>query len=147
MTLHDIIENQVLKIGISSWLIAQLLKVFLNYIFEDKFEVERFVGSGGMPSSHTSFIMALSTAIGLKEGWDSSLYALSLGMAFIVMYDATGVRRATGKQAKLLNELVDQIFHHGELKQDKLRELVGHTPFEVIVGALLGIIVAVWMFH
>ncbi|KXS42019.1 MULTISPECIES: divergent PAP2 family protein [unclassified Candidatus Frackibacter] len=147
MTLHDIIENQVLKIGISSWLIAQLLKVFLNYIFEDKFEVERFVGSGGMPSSHTSFIMALSTAIGLKEGWNSSLYALSLGMAFIVMYDATGVRRATGKQAKLLNELVDQIFHHGELKQDKLRELVGHTPFEVIVGALLGIIVAVWMFH
>ncbi|SJZ85495.1 divergent PAP2 family protein [Selenihalanaerobacter shriftii] len=147
MFIKQILANQVLLTGATAWLIAQLLKVILNYSMNRRLNLERFVGSGGMPSSHAAFIMALSTRVGLKEGWNSSLYGVTLGVALIVMYDAAGVRRAAGKQAKILNEIADEIFHHGELKQQKLKELVGHTPYEVIVGALLGILIALLLYY
>ena len=99
-------------------------------------------GSGGMPSAHTATIVSASTAIGIVEGWSSSIYALSLIMAFIVMYDASGVRRSVGKQAKWLNDIIFDFYKHKHLEEEKLKELIGHKPTEVVVGAILGIIIA-----
>ncbi len=100
------------------------------------------IGSGGMPSSHSSFVMGMSTAVGLAKGWDSSSYAIALVLSLIVMYDASGVRRSVGKQAIILNNIIEDLYHHKPIAQDKLKELVGHTPVEVFAGALLGIVVA-----
>lgn len=133
-------------VALTAWLVAQSLKVLLEYLTSQRLSLVRFVGAGGMPSSHTAFMMALSTSVGLTEGWGSNMYAIALAITLVVMYDATGVRRATGKQAKLINELVDEIFYQGELKQEKLKELIGHTPFEVIAGALLGIGISLLFF-
>ncbi len=140
--INEIISNQFFAAAAISWFIAQLLKVILTLITDKKFEIGRFWGSGGMPSSHTSSVMGLSTSIGLVEGWNSSYYAIALIFSLIVMYDASGVRRAVGKQASLLNEIVHEFYEHKHIEQDQLKELIGHTPFEVIGGAILGIIVA-----
>src|SRR5690554_40081 len=102
----------------------------------------RFVGSGGMPSSHSSFSMALTTTIGKMYNWDSPLFAVSLAFALIVMYDAAGVRRAAGKQAIILNKIIHDIHENKKLTEERLKELIGHTPIEVFMGALLGILVA-----
>lgn len=139
---EGIINNEVLSVSIISWFIAQVLKVLLTLLTQKKLDIYRFVGSGGMPSSHSSFVMALSTAVGLKSGWDSIMYAVSLVFALIVMYDAAGVRRAVGKQARLLNEIMSDKHKFKLLENKKLKELVGHTPKEVLGGAVLGIIMA-----
>jgi len=138
-------HNDVLYAALLSWLIAQTLKVIITLLIEKEFKFERFHGSGGMPSSHTSTIVAASTAIGLQMGFDTPLYAMSLIMAFIVMYDASGVRRSVGKQAKLLNDIIEDLFEHKQLQEERLKELVGHKPTEVVVGALLGILIANWV--
>jgi len=138
----DFINNKVLLCCIVSWFIAQLLKIFLTYRTSKKIDLTRLVGSGGMPSSHTSFVMALSTAVGKISGWDSPVFAVSLCFAFVVMYDAAGVRRAAGNQAKILNLIIEDIFQHKPLQNEKLKELIGHTPKEVFAGALLGIIIS-----
>lgn len=135
-------SNKIFSVAIVSWFIAQLIKVVLTLLLTNKFDLNRFVGSGGMPSSHTSFVMALSTAIGLEYGWDSNIYAFALTFALVVMYDASGVRRSVGKQATILNTIIEDLYKHKHVGESKLKELVGHTPFEVIVGALLGILVA-----
>lgn len=96
-----------------------------------------------MPSSHSAFVTSLATAIGMTVGFDSVLFALSFAFAMIVMYDASGVRRAAGKQAKVLNAILEDL-NRRELHPERLRELLGHTPFEVVVGALLGILIALW---
>lgn len=96
-----------------------------------------------MPSSHSAFVTSLGTAIGLTEGFHSTLFALSAAFALIVMYDASGVRRAAGKQAKVLNTIIEDL-RMRELHPERLRELLGHTPFEVLIGAILGIVIAVW---
>lgn len=137
-----IMSNEIIIITFIAWFVAQLLKVIFVLIQEKKFDLTRFVGSGGMPSSHTSTVMGLSTAIGLKAGWDSSEYAIALTFALIVMYDASGVRRSVGKQAKILNQILED-FKHNKLKPEKqLKELVGHTPKQVLAGAILGIAIA-----
>lgn len=118
------------------------MKVILTLLFEKRLDVGRFWGSGGFPSSHTSSIVGASTAIGLSLGYDTALYALSLVFAIIVMYDASGVRRAVGKQAAILNQMIRDISEHKHIEQEHLKELIGHTPFEVIGGALLGVLVA-----
>lgn len=135
-------NNKVLLCCLVSWLIAQLLKIFLTYRASKKIDLTRLVGSGGMPSSHTSFVMALATSVGKISGWDSPVFAVSLCFAFVVMYDAAGVRRAAGNQAKILNLIIEDIFQHKSLQNEKLKELLGHTPKEVFAGALLGIIIA-----
>lgn len=140
-----IMQNDILYAAILSWLIAQTLKVIITLLLEKEFKFERFHGSGGMPSSHTSTIMAASTAIGITQGFETPLYAMSLIMAFIVMYDASGVRRSVGKQAKLLNDIIEDLFSHKHLEEEKLKELVGHKPTEVFVGAILGILIANWV--
>jgi acid phosphatase family membrane protein YuiD len=140
--MDEIVANRVFMAAMVSWIIAQSLKVLISLLVDKEFKFERFHGSGGMPSSHTATIVAASTAIGIMDGWSSSVYALSLIMAFIVMYDASGVRRSVGKQAKLLNDIIKDLYKHKHLEEEKLKELVGHKPTEVAVGALLGILIA-----
>jgi acid phosphatase family membrane protein YuiD len=138
----EIVQNKVLIIAVVAWFIAQALKVIITLLQEKKMDFTRFVGSGGMPSSHSSFSMALTTAIGKMYGWDSPLLAVSLAFALIVMYDAAGVRRAAGKQAHLLNKIIHDIHENKKITEERLKELIGHTPIEVFMGAVLGIIIA-----
>ncbi len=137
-----IINNDIFIVAFVAWFIAQLIKVILTFIKDRKLDASRLIGSGGFPSSHTSFVMGMSTAVGLKLGFDSLFYAISLTMSLVVMYDASGVRRAVGKQAEILNAIIEDLYAHKQIGDDKLKELIGHTPFEVLAGALLGIIVA-----
>jgi acid phosphatase family membrane protein YuiD len=137
----EIMDNKVLGACFTAWLIAQLLKILLTFYTSKKIDITRFVGSGGMPSSHTSFVMALSTSLGRMYGWNSAIFAVSLCFAFVVMYDAAGVRRAAGNQAKILNMIIEDLAHNKPLANERLKELIGHTPKEVVAGAVLGIVV------
>ena len=136
-----IINNKVLLACLVAWSIAQILKIILTFYSSKKIDLTRFVGSGGMPSSHTSFVMALSTSIGKLNGWDSSIFAVAICFAFVVMYDAAGVRRAAGNQAKILNIIIEDLAHNKPIENEKLKELIGHTPKEVFAGAILGIVI------
>lgn len=138
----ELFSNEYVAVAFIAWFVAQFMKVILTLLFERKFDLTRFWGSGGMPSSHTSSVLGVTTAIGLIEGWGTPIYALGLVFSCIVMYDATGVRRAVGKQASILNNMVRDIYEHKHIEQGQLKELIGHTPFEVIGGAILGIIIA-----
>ena len=137
-----IVNNRMFQVAFVSWFIAQALKVILTLVLDRKLNLYRMIGSGGMPSSHSSLVMGLSTAIGLHMGWDSPLYALALVTSLVVMYDASGVRRAVGIQAAILNQIIEDAYQHKPFSQDKLKELVGHTPYEVFAGAILCIVVA-----
>jgi acid phosphatase family membrane protein YuiD len=122
--------------------LVQITKVLTFLLREKKINIRRFVETGGMPSSHAASVMALSTCVGLREGFDSVLFAISLYFSLIVMYDAAGLRRAAGRQASLLNRiLVEHIQRPGPPHQ-QMRELLGHTPFEVLVGATIGVLFA-----
>ena len=137
-----IMNNKVLITCFAAWFAAQLLKIILTFYSSKKLDLTRFVGSGGMPSSHTSFVMALSTSVGKLYGWDSAIFALALCFAFVVMYDAAGVRRAAGNQARVLNIIIEDLAHNKPIANERLKELIGHTPKEVLAGALLGILIA-----
>lgn len=130
--------------AILCWFVAQVLKVVLVLVKDRKIDFSRFIGSGGMPSSHSAFVMGLATAIGLTKGFSSEIFAVSAVLALVVMYDAAGVRRAAGEQAKILNQMVEewgrQNFTNTEVR---LKELLGHTPMQVFAGAVLGILIAV----
>lgn len=139
----EIFSNKVLGISIFACFLAQFIKIFTGQ--EKRIDLSRIFTSGGMPSSHSSFVTSLSTLVGLERGFGSTEFAVVLVFSLIIMYDASGVRRAVGKQATILNQIVDDIHHGKHIKQDKLKELVGHTPFEVWMGALLGILVALVM--
>ncbi len=131
---------EVLFVACTAILTAQFLKVVWHLIVKHKIDLRLFTTTGGMPSSHSAGVMGLSTAVGLIAGFDSIEFAIALGYALIVMYDAAGVRRAAGKQAACLNKIIMDIYKQ-ELKEagGKLKELLGHTPFQVFVGALYGI--------
>jgi len=137
-----VLENKVLMVALVSWAVAQGSKVLIEVLSYRKVDLKRFVGSGGMPSSHSAFVMALSTGIGKLEGWESPLFAIALSFAFVVMYDAAGVRRAAGKQAEILNIIIKDVIEHKVLKEERLKELIGHTPIEVIIGGIIGVITA-----
>lgn len=137
-------HNKVFMISFISWFSAQLLKVVLTLFTQKKLDFSRFVGSGGMPSSHSSFVTGLASSMGILQGFDSPEFALALVFALIVMYDAAGVRMAVGKQARILNAIVDDFQKHRKhaFNEKRLKELVGHTPVEVFAGAILGIVIA-----
>ncbi|MGE5631934.1 MAG: divergent PAP2 family protein [Caulobacteraceae bacterium] len=139
---NEILNNKVLVTCSVAWLAAQLLKIITTFYCSKKIDLTRFVGSGGMPSSHTSFVMALSTSLGKLYGWDSAIFALSLCFAFVVMYDAAGVRRAAGSQARILNIIIEDLAHNKPIANERLKELIGHTPKQVFAGAILGIVIA-----
>lgn len=145
--MRDFIEglanNQILWSTLTAWMVASILKVAFFYLKEKKINFRRFVGTGGMPSSHSALVAGLATAVGLKDGWNSVSAALAIIFALVVMYDAAGVRLAASRQAATLNKIIDELFEEGEFHHERLKELLGHTRVEVIVGAGLGILIAV----
>lgn len=136
-------QNKVFTSAFLGWMIAQVAKIIINSIKEKRFDFKWFVGTGGMPSAHASGVMALATAVGIQEGFNSTIFIVILIVALVIAFDAQGVRRATGKQAEILNRILDDIYWRRKMQEDRLKELIGHTPFEVIVGSLLGIVVAI----
>ncbi len=135
-------RNKIFFAGFWSWAIAQTLKVLLGVMREKRFNFKWFVGSGGMPSSHAALTSGLTTAIGLYYGFDSGLFAMAFAFAVITMFDAQGVRRQSGKQAEALNKILEDFSEHKGLKEERLKELFGHSPNEVFAGGFLGILVA-----
>jgi len=144
---QQILGNKVLTTAVTALVTAQVLKIFTNYMKIKKFDTERIVGAGGMPSSHTAFVVSLATAIGIQHGWDSDLFAIASILASIVMHDAAGVRRAAGKQARVINKLVTEKQSAHVAREGRLKELLGHTPIEVLAGALLGVSIAYALFR
>ncbi|CCH65927.1 hypothetical protein RINTHM_14700 [Richelia intracellularis HM01] len=139
----NILDNRVLLVALVACVIAQLLKLIIEVIQNRKLSVQVLVTTGGMPSSHSALVTALATGVGQTVGWSSSEFAVATVFAIIVMYDAAGVRQAAGKQARILNQMIDELFNeHPEFNQDRLKELLGHTPFEVIAGSALGITIS-----
>lgn len=138
-----LLHNPVLLAALLAWFIAQTLKVIFSVMQTGKIDFQRFVGAGGMPSSHSALAMGLTAKIGMIEGWSSTIFALSLVTSLVIMYDAANVRRAAGEQAEVLNKMIDELFHDGTIREERLKELLGHTPLEVVAGAILGVAVAV----
>ncbi len=144
MTLfQQLLDNRILTASVLAWFTAQVLKVLLTLIIDRKLDWTRLFGLGGMPSSHTSVVVALAIGTGLRMGFNSSMFAITAVLSAITMTDAAGVRRAAGKQAAVLNKVVqDIIAHGGNVPDETLKELLGHTPLQVAMGALLGALIA-----
>lgn len=143
---QEILANSVLWTAIFAWFTAQVIKFMLVLITTKTIDFRRLTGSGGMPSSHSAIVCSLAIAVGLQEGFASAGFAICTIIAFVVMYDASGVRRAAGQHAKILNDLIrgtSNISSGGKL----LKELLGHSPLEVVAGAALGIAIAVIMYY
>ena len=143
--MEEVLNNRILWAVIISLITAQILKVLTEWITLGKFDRHRFRGTGGMPSSHSSSVTALATSVGLERGFGSAEFSIALVLAFVVMYDAMGIRRAAGRHAEILNELVQELsdtFRDG-FQPQKLRTLLGHTFPQVILGALLGVAVSI----
>jgi uncharacterized protein len=135
-------ENRVLIASFLAWAIAQISKTVIELIKERKLMLGRLVSSGGMPSSHSALVTSLATATGRVVGISSPIFAVTVVLASIVMYDAAGVRRAVSLQARILNQMIDEMFKGGHpIGEKRLRELIGHTPIQVFAGGLLGICV------
>ena len=141
----EIINNHALLAAVLAWFVAQLLKVMLVLLKERRWDVSRMIGSGGMPSYHSALVVALAVTIGKTLGFQSPEFAIAAALALVVMYDAANVRRAAGKQAELLNKIVEDLYRGKHIDGERLKELLGHTPVEVAAGALLGIVVG-WYF-
>jgi acid phosphatase family membrane protein YuiD len=138
-----ILDNQVLIVAIISCLLAQALKLVIELIRDGKVNLRYLVTTGGMPSAHSALVASLATSVGQTKGWSSPEFAIACLFAVIVMYDAAGVRQAAGKQAKILNQMIEELFReHKQFSEEKLKELLGHTPFQVLVGLMLGITVS-----
>lgn len=138
----QLIQNRILMVTLLAWIIAQTIKVTIGAIRQRKFDFRWFIGTGGMPSSHTTGAACLAASTGFDYGFNSAYFALAASFAIVVMFDAQGVRRASGRQARILNKITEDIYWQGRIDEGKLRELIGHTPVEVIIGAILGIIIA-----
>ena len=134
------ITNKYIYLPIILWLCIQTFKVIYDLYTTKKFNFKRILGAGGMPSSHSAVVTSIATLIGKYQGVDSAIFGLALMFALVVMYDACGVRRAAGKQAKVLNEIINTPGLSGVEIQGKLQEALGHTPVQVFVGALIGVI-------
>ena len=138
--LMEFIQNKYIYVPVILWFGIQTFKVITDLVTTKKFNFKRIMGAGGMPSSHSAVVTSLATLMGKYEGVGSPIFALSLVFAFIVMYDACGVRRAAGKQAKLLNKIIETPGLTSVQVSERLVEVLGHTPIQVIVGAIIGII-------
>ncbi|MDD5119699.1 MAG: divergent PAP2 family protein [Candidatus Omnitrophica bacterium] len=138
----ELYRNKILMTTVSTWLIAQTIKVVIGVFRLKKFDFRLFIGSGGMPSAHAAGASCLATSIGMECGFDTVYFALAFAFAIVVMFDAQGVRRSTGKQAGILNKIMEDIYWKGKIQELRLRELIGHTPVEVFIGLFLGIGIA-----
>lgn len=137
----EIFTNEYIIVPFSVWFFIQLYKVISDLKKYKKINPKRVLGAGGMPSSHSACVMTLTTMVGKSSGFDSSSFAIALIFSVVVMYDAAGVRRAAGKQAKVINKIINSPDFKNMNIQEKLGELLGHTPLEVFVGAIVGIVV------
>ena len=138
---------EIIFAGVTAWLIAQLIKFFHDWSMNKKPRIKAFLASGGMPSSHTAMVTAAAFRVGILEGFNSSGFAIIIVFALIVVYDATGVRRAVGIQAQKLNQLLEDSYVSHSLDIEKVKEILGHTPMQVLGGAILGVIVGIlWPF-
>jgi uncharacterized protein len=144
---EELLQNKVLIAVLTGWLLAQVLKVPTEYLRSRRWMWAMIFAAGGMPSSHTALMVAGTLAVGLYHGFDNPLFAISVGATMIIAHDAAGVRRQAGKHAERINLLVDELLHGHLWSEDELKEVIGHTPLEVIGGIILGLLVAIvqWM--
>jgi uncharacterized protein len=144
--ISEILDNRILLVAIAACLIAQVLKLIIDLIQNGKFSVKVLTTTGGMPSAHSALVTALAAGVGESLGWKSAEFAIATIFAIVVMYDAAGVRQAAGKQARILNQMIDELFSEDhKFNEEKLKELLGHTPVQVIAGSILGIVIS-WIF-
>ncbi len=138
-----LLHNYVLIVALTAWLTAQVMKTILWFIVTKRFNPERLVGAGGMPSAHSATVCSMMIAIAKTSGLSSPEFAIAFVLAFVVMYDAMGVRRAAGEQAKVLNRMLEkQVEEDEKMQTPELKEFLGHTPLQVLGGSLLGILIA-----
>ncbi|HSQ16221.1 MAG TPA: divergent PAP2 family protein [Anaerolineales bacterium] len=144
----SLLNNYVLIAALTAWALAQIIKVPYEYLRSKEWDWALLLRAGGMPSSHTSLLIGATHAIGLSAGFDSPIFALAVAISMVVVYDATGIRRQAGMHAALINGMLRDMAAGHPLKQEQLREVLGHTPLEVVGGFFLGIIIAqlVWFF-
>ena len=136
----EICNNPLLVVPLLTCLVAQVVKVMLDVITNRTFSFRFLVSPGGMPSSHSALVGSLATGVGQTMGWSSTEFAIACIFAIIVMYDAAGVRQAAGKQARILNQIMEEFIEHEDFSEEKLKELLGHTPIQVFVGLIVGIL-------
>ncbi len=143
---RQLANNRIFVITISVWIIGQGIKMIINILRGKKFNFRWFLGTGGMPSSHAAGVAALATSCGLEYGFQSGMFALAAVFAMVTMFDAQGVRRSTGEQAEILNRVIDDMYWHKRVEMGRIRDFVGHTPMQVVVGSILGFALAVLFF-
>ena len=143
---QQVSHNHILLITLMVWVLAQAAKVVVGVFQEKRFNFRWFIGTGGMPSSHAAGASALATAVGLNQGFDSVLFAMAASFAMVTMFDAQGVRRSTGQQAWILNKMMDDIYWKGQIETKRPKELVGHTPVQVVAGFIFGIVCALILY-
>ena len=140
---EGILNNTILISALAAWIAAGVLKMLINLFLAKEINLMLIISSGGFPSSHSAVVSALAVGVGKNFGWDSSVFAIAAVFGLIVLHDAIGIRRAAGKQAVVLNQLVEQFYRSLDFPQERLKELIGHTPLQVFGGVMLGIIVGV----
>lgn len=138
-------KNKIFIVTLLAWFIAQVIKVFIGIIVERRFNFKWLVGTGGMPSSHCAGAAALATTLGIEYGFDSPFFAIGIVFAIVTMFDAQGARRAIGKQAELLNKIFEDVYFKKPI-EEKLIELIGHTPVQVLAGATLGVLLGYFLY-
>ena len=139
-------KNYIFWTSAASWVIAQTIKVAMGVLRERRFNFRWFGAAGGMPSSHAAGVSALATSVGVTYGFDSAIFAVAMVFTLIVLFDAQGVRHASGRQAAILNKMLDDIYWKKKMDENKLKELLGHTPIEVFAGAGLGIVISLLLY-
>ena len=144
--IDDFLQNRVLIAGVFAWVVGQFLKFPLEYIFNKRWNWGIMFSSGGMPSSHSALVTAVALSIGFQNGFDTSIFALAMAMAMIIIYDAAGVRRQAGIHAERINEIMKSFIESRQFQEEDLKEMLGHTPFEVIAGVLLGFFISLTLF-
>ncbi|MBI4355256.1 MAG: divergent PAP2 family protein [Candidatus Omnitrophica bacterium] len=143
--LREFAHNQIFWTVVVSWVVSQTIKVTIGVLQYRRFDFKWLIWTGGMPSSHAAGVTALAMAVGIREGFDSVFFAIALVVMLIIAFDSQGVRRAAGRQAQMLNRLLEDIYYQRPIKpEEKLKEFLGHTPVQVIAGMVVGFVVAVW---
>ncbi len=144
--IEQLLQNKILWVALVSWFIAQLLKVIITLLQEHRLDWSKLWASGGMPSSHSAFVMSLAISSGQVWGYDSTYFAIAAVLSFVVMYDAANVRLEAGKQAAVINQIIEVLENPDLNPEERLKEILGHTPLQVIAGGVLGFVVAIIAF-